>query len=64
MPDTCKSCGSDKVISDVEVFDQGLVAVVNDEAGFHGLITRIDVLNYLRKQQALKKKGEQPVEMK
>ena len=34
------------------IFDAGLVAVVNDDQGFHGLITRIDVLNYLRKQRA------------
>jgi cystathionine beta-synthase len=30
------------------IFDAGLVAVVNDDQGFHGLITRIDVLNFLR----------------
>jgi cystathionine beta-synthase len=35
------------------IFDAGLVAVVNDEQGFHGLITRIDVLNHLRKRRAL-----------
>ena len=33
------------------IFDAGLVAVVNDEDGFHGLITRIDVLNFLRKKR-------------
>lgn len=33
------------------IFDQGKVAIVADEQGFYGLITRIDVLNYLRRQQ-------------
>lgn len=33
------------------IFDAGLVAVVDDEDGFHGLITRIDVLNFLRKNR-------------
>jgi len=30
------------------IFDSGRVAIVADESGFHGLITRMDVLNYLR----------------
>jgi cystathionine beta-synthase len=33
------------------IFDAGLVAVVNDDEGFHGLITRIDVLNFLRRNR-------------
>jgi cystathionine beta-synthase len=33
------------------IFDRGHVAIVLDEQGFHGLITRIDVLNHLRRQQ-------------
>jgi len=33
------------------IFDAGRVAIVADELGFHGLITRVDVLNYLRRQQ-------------
>ena len=33
------------------IFDAGLVAIVADEAGFHGLITRIDMLNFLRKNR-------------
>jgi len=37
------------------IFDQGMVAVVNDAEGFHGLITRVDVLNYLRTQQNARK---------
>jgi len=31
------------------VLDSGLVAIVADAAGFHGLITRFDLLNHLRK---------------
>jgi hypothetical protein len=27
------------------------VVIVADELGFHGLITRVDVLNHLRRQQ-------------
>ena len=41
------------------IFDAGMVAVVHDDDGFHGLITRIDVLNFLRKQQALRKQHGQ-----
>jgi cystathionine beta-synthase len=33
------------------IFDAGQVAIVADELGFHGLITRVDVLNYLRRKQ-------------
>jgi cystathionine beta-synthase len=31
------------------VLDRGLVAMVADEGGFHGLITRFDLLNHLRR---------------
>ena len=31
------------------VLASGLVAIIADEAGFHGLITRFDLLNHLRK---------------
>jgi len=34
------------------VFDAGRVAIVADASGFHGLITRVDVLNYLRRRQS------------
>ena len=33
------------------IFEAGRVAIVADEAGFHGLITRVDVLNHLRRQR-------------
>ncbi len=32
------------------IFDRGMVVIVAGEEGFHGLITRIDVLNYLRRR--------------
>ena len=34
------------------VFDRGHVAIVNDGERFLGLITRIDLLNYLRRRVA------------
>ncbi len=33
------------------IFEAGRVAIVADAAGFHGLITRVDVLNHLRRRQ-------------
>jgi cystathionine beta-synthase len=33
------------------ILDAGLVAVVTDQGGFHGMITRIDVVNFLRKER-------------
>jgi cystathionine beta-synthase len=38
-----------------ELADQlrrGLVAVIADDAGFHGLVTRVDLINHLRKELA------------
>jgi cystathionine beta-synthase len=32
------------------VLDRGLVAMIADESGFHGLITRFDLLNHLRRK--------------
>jgi cystathionine beta-synthase len=32
--------------------DRGLVAIIADAAGFHGLITRVDMLNHLRRSLA------------
>jgi cystathionine beta-synthase len=32
------------------IFDAGLVAIVSDEETFYGLITRVDVVSYLRRQ--------------
>jgi cystathionine beta-synthase len=33
------------------VLDSGLTAIVADAQGFHGLITRFDLLNHLRRQR-------------
>ena len=33
------------------IFDAGKVAIVADTTGFHGLITRVDVVNFLRREQ-------------
>jgi cystathionine beta-synthase len=33
------------------VLASGLVAIVADASGFHGLITRFDLLNHLRKSR-------------
>jgi len=33
------------------IFDAGKVVIVADSEGFHGLITRVDLLNHLRRQQ-------------
>jgi cystathionine beta-synthase len=35
----------------LKVLDRGLIAVISDELGFHGLITRVDALNHLRQQK-------------
>lgn len=32
----------------IPVFEEGMVAIVKDDEGFHGIITKIDVINYLR----------------
>jgi cystathionine beta-synthase len=34
----------------VPIFDKGMVAIVVEDGRFLGLITRIDVLNYLRRK--------------
>jgi cystathionine beta-synthase len=31
------------------IFDEGRVAIVMEDGRFHGLITRIDMLNHLRR---------------
>jgi cystathionine beta-synthase len=40
----------DSIGSLLPIFDRGLVAIVYDGAQFLGLVTRFDVLNYLRRQ--------------
>ncbi|MDR6537427.1 cystathionine beta-synthase [Variovorax soli] len=48
LPETLPSGAS---LAELEaVLDRGLVAMISDEAGFHGLITRTDLLNHLRRK--------------
>ena len=35
----------------MEIFKRGMVAIVMHGAEFQGLVTRIDLLNWLRRQQ-------------
>jgi cystathionine beta-synthase len=47
VPETLPSSAS---LAELEaVLDRGMVAMIADEAGFHGLITRVDLLNHLRR---------------
>jgi cystathionine beta-synthase len=47
LPETLPSGAS---LAELEaVLDRGLVAMIADETGFHGLITRVDLLNHLRR---------------
>lgn len=53
MTTKIRSLPHDADVRDVlDVLDQGLVAVIADGDTFHGLITRVDVLNHLRRQLA------------
>ncbi|NDZ16158.1 cystathionine beta-synthase [Variovorax sp. WS11] len=48
LPETLPSSAS---LAELEaVLDRGLIAMISDEAGFHGLITRTDLLNHLRRK--------------
>jgi len=50
MTDVPETLPSDASLGELEaVLDRGLVAMIADEAGFHGLITRVDLLNHLRR---------------
>jgi len=50
MTDAPETLAPDASLTEVEsVLDRGHVAIVADASGFHGLITRVDVLNHLRR---------------
>ena len=46
-PSTLPQAASLEALRDV--LDRGLVAIIADAAGFHGLITRVDLINHLRR---------------
>lgn len=53
MTDKLETLGPDASLTRLqEVLDRGLVAIVADASGFHGLITRVDLLNHLRRSLA------------
>ena len=41
------------------IFEAGQIPLVKDESGFHGVITRIDVLNFLRKQHGARRRPKE-----
>ena len=50
MTDAPETLAPGASLAEVEaVLDRGLVAIVADASGFHGLITRVDLLNHLRR---------------
>jgi cystathionine beta-synthase len=50
MTDAPQTIAPGASLADLQtVLDRGLVAIVADAAGFHGLITRFDLLNHLRR---------------
>ncbi|MEO8525324.1 MAG: cystathionine beta-synthase, partial [Caldimonas sp.] len=50
MTDAPQTLSPAASLAEVEaVLDRGLVAIVADASGFHGLITRVDLLNHLRR---------------
>ena len=44
-----RPCSPEASLEVEAVLDRGLVAIVADASGFHGLITRVDLLNHLRR---------------
>jgi cystathionine beta-synthase len=50
MTDTPQTLAPSATLHELEaVLDRGLVAIVADERGFHGIVTRFDLLNHLRR---------------
>jgi cystathionine beta-synthase len=53
MTDAPSTIAPNASLTELEaVLDRGLVAIVADAHGFHGLITRFDLLNHLRRTLA------------
>ena len=56
MTDALETLAPGAGIAEVEaVLDGGLVAIVADESGFHGLITRVDLLNSSAEKRDVKR---------
>ena len=50
MTDKLQTLAPGASLAELEAeLDRGLVAIIADASGFHGLITRIDMLNHLRR---------------
>ncbi len=50
MTDKLQTLSPDASLADLEAeLGRGLVAIIQDASGFHGLITRTDMLNHLRR---------------
>ena len=53
MTDKVETLPASASLAELQVeLDRGLVAIIADAAGFHGLITRVDLLNHLRRSLA------------
>jgi len=51
MTDSPSTLSSNATLEELRaVLDRGLVAIIADDAGFHGLITRVDLINHLRRK--------------
>ncbi|MNW22005.1 hypothetical protein D3C71_2232430 [compost metagenome] len=50
MTDKLETLPANASFAELEAeLDRGLVAIIQDASGFHGLITRVDMLNHLRR---------------
>jgi cystathionine beta-synthase len=53
MTDKLQTLPPDASLAELQAeLDRGLVAIIADASGFHGLITRVDMLNHLRRSLA------------
>ena len=53
MTDKVETLPASASLAELQVeLDRGLVAIIADASGFHGLITRVDLLNHLRRSLA------------
>ena len=49
MTSNLKTFGLKTPLEDlIPILEEGMVPIIQDEGGFHGIITRIDIINYLR----------------